>query len=405
MTSYRDNKTVFAGKVLLHALVVLTLFTALSVVNPATSYAVGAPEIQQVDPNIVSSVSVDGETFGYGWAVGVSVTADFGVDGPSAGDIEMRVDGEALVYVEGFEVSFYDPDNGDARVEISGSYGADPGAEPFLGVYSVWVQDDAGAESTYVIGPLVDIPDGGPQIIAGVGPVSSTPTFSWLPFQSDYDGTPVDSWAYELNLGTPEGHWVFPIDPSKTTVAFDDLDWMPGPPEALAPGIYDVTLHSNHAVVTNADGALVINFEHHVAWQVVVSGGGFVTGGGGFTSPMGAYQADPEHTGRVNFGFNVKVKKNDTAPSGNFNFQLHSASFKFQASDFEWLIVTDDTAQFTGSGTVNGAGHFGFFASVTDGSPDSMVIDIWDIDEDRPVYGSGEMPTDLQRGNIVVHTE
>lgn len=403
MLNQRVSWVVTSSRAALRALVVLAFGAGMVLLTPATGFAIGAPEIQGGGLNIVNFVTLEGEVLQYGWASGFNVTADFGVDGPTLADVEVRVQGEALEFVDGFEVPFYDADTGMARVEVWGPYGEDRLTAPFLGEYSIWVRDASGAEATFVIETLSDIPNSGPQIVSGVGPGSSTPTFSWLPFQSDYNEQSVDPWAYELNLGTPEGHWIFPIDPSKTTVAFDDPGWMPDSPEALTPGFYEVALHSNHAVVTDPDGALLINFEHHVSWQIMVTGEGKVTGGGGFTSPLGAYQENPDDASRVNFGFNVKVKKGHTVPTGNLTFQLHSANLKLKAKSFEWLIVTDDYAQFAGSGTVNGAGHFGFVATVTDGSPDSMMIEIWSMDEDRLVYGSGETPTDLEQGNIVIH--
>ncbi|MCB2224834.1 MAG: hypothetical protein KQH83_11760 [Actinobacteria bacterium] len=232
------------------------------------------PESQGSSLNIVAFLTIDGEITEYGWGVGFGATVDFGPDGPRPGDVEVRVDGETLEYLDGFEVPYYDPATGEARIEMWGPYGEDRLTPPTLGEYDIWISDASGEGKVLALGALTDIPASAPEIVTGVGAVSATPEFSWLPFRSRYGGALVDPWSYEFNLGTPEEHWLYPIDPSRTTIAFDDPDWQPGSPEPLAPGVYSASLHSNHAVVTDPDGVPIINFEHHVGWEIVVGSDG-----------------------------------------------------------------------------------------------------------------------------------
>ncbi len=396
----RGGQGFFSGAVIsrtgFRSLAMLLAAFLMLLVTPASGVAVGDPTIHGGGLNIVNFVSLEGEAMGYGWYVGFDATADFGEYGPSQDDVEVRVGGIALEYTDGFEVPFYNSDTGDVRVEVWGPYGEERLTEPFLGEYSVSIQDQYGVDAEFVIETLDDIPAGGPEVVAGVGQVGSTPTFSWLPFQSEYDGMLVDPWAYELNLGTPEGHWLFPIDASKTTVAFDDPDWLPEPPEPLAPGVYDVTLHSNHDVVTDPDGAGIINFEHHVSWQIVVSDDGFVTGGGWL-------EAEPPGAGTANFGFNVMVKKGAFQPTGNMVVVFAEGDLTFQATSFDSLVIDGATSHFQGTGTVNGQPGYSFSSYQVDGDPDQFGVGIWTWTEDGEVVDVFGTEGPLSGGSVVVH--
>jgi hypothetical protein len=95
--------------------------------------------------------------------------------------------------------------------------------------------------------------------------------------------------------------------------------------------------------------------------------GGFVTGGGWFNSPGGAFVADPLLTGKANFGFNSKYQKGATVPTGNTEFQFHAGNLNFKSTSYEWLVVAGARAQFKGTGTVNGTPGYGFMLTAIDG--------------------------------------
>jgi len=74
--------------------------------------------------------------------------------------------------------------------------------------------------------------------------------------------------------------------------------------------------------------------------------------------------------------------------------------------------VAGTKAQYKGSGTVNGAGNFGFLLTAIDGSkvPDTFRIKIWNISTGSVVYDNqmgandGADPTTaVAGGSIVVH--
>ncbi|MCZ7395561.1 MAG: right-handed parallel beta-helix repeat-containing protein [Candidatus Methanoperedens sp.] len=144
--------------------------------------------------------------------------------------------------------------------------------------------------------------------------------------------------------------------------------------------------------------------------------GGFVTGGGWIDSPAGAYQADPSLAGRANFGFVSKYKQGATVPTGQTEFQIENLNF--HSTSYDWLVISGARAQFSGTGTINGAGNYGFLLTATDGaingggSVDKFRIKIWDKTTDNLVYdnvlgGSDDIeaasPQAISGGSIVIH--
>jgi hypothetical protein len=94
---------------------------------------------------------------------------------------------------------------------------------------------------------------------------------------------------------------------------------------------------------------------------------GFVTGGGWIDSPEGAYAPMPRLAGKATFGFVAKYLSGARTPSGNTEFHFRAASFEFRSASYEWLVVAGARAQFKGTGTINGAGDYGFLLTAIDG--------------------------------------
>jgi hypothetical protein len=112
--------------------------------------------------------------------------------------------------------------------------------------------------------------------------------------------------------------------------------------------------------------SLICNGEIHTDTEyfryVVVydQDGGFVTGGGWINSPIEAYTADPTLEGKASFGFVSKYKKGADTPSGNTEFQFKAGDLNFHSNDYDWLVIAGAKAQYKGTGTINGAGSYGF---------------------------------------------
>src|SRR5439155_5422924 len=112
------------------------------------------------------------------------------------------------------------------------------------------------------------------------------------------------------------------------------------------------------------------------------------TGGGWINSPAGAEPASPAATGRANFGFNAKYHLLDTTPTGETNFRFVPGNLHFHSTSYDTLSLKTRTtldgkqrAEWTGSGTINGAGDYGFKVIVVDagepGTSDRFRIRIW----------------------------
>jgi len=125
-------------------------------------------------------------------------------------------------------------------------------------------------------------------------------------------------------------------------------------------GVYTITL-----TVTDPVG----NSGRSVYQYVVVYNpdGGFVTGGGWITSPLGAYRPDPTLTGKAIFGFNSKYKNGATVPTGQTQFDFHAGGLNFHSESYEWLVISGAKARYKGSGAINGADDYGFILIAIDG--------------------------------------
>jgi len=94
---------------------------------------------------------------------------------------------------------------------------------------------------------------------------------------------------------------------------------------------------------------------------------GFVTGGGWITVQQGSYPAQPNLSGRANFGFNSQYRRGQNVPNGETEFQFEVGNFNFHSTTYTWLVVSGYKAQFRGTGTVNGATGYNFLLTGYDG--------------------------------------
>jgi len=174
-----------------------------------------------------------------------------------------------------------------------------------------------------------------------------------------------------------------------------------------APGIYAVSVTVDDGY-GNTDTAI---YQYVIVYD---PNGRFTTGGGWIDSPAGAYVFDPSAAGKMNFGFEVKYKKDAVMPEGNLTFQIHADHAKFKAAGFDWLVVTGNTAYAQGIGVLDDQGLYGFLLSVTD-DPAKRGVDrfrlmIWDLESNIVIYDNqagASIPTlpaqMIGGGNIKLH--
>ena len=156
---------------------------------------------------------------------------------------------------------------------------------------------------------------------------------------------------------------------------------------------------------------------------------GFVTGGGWFDSPSGAFtpqdSEDADLVGRADFGFVSKYKKGQSVPTGNTSFEFAAGDLDFRSTSYDWLVVQGDSkAAFKGVGVIEGwEGEYQFRLTVRDADAnesdsfeeDAFRIAIWTVladGSDWVVYDSGlgtdpdseqGGTTELGGGSIVIH--
>jgi hypothetical protein len=168
-------------------------------------------------------------------------------------------------------------------------------------------------------------------------------------------------------------------------------------------GVYIVT-----ATITDAAGESdIATFQYVVVYD---PNGGYVTGGGWINSPAGAYTLDPTLIGKATFGFVAKYQKGANVPIGQTEFQFHVANMNFKSTSYDWLVVAGTKAQFKGTGTINGAGEYGFMLTAIDGAPDKFRIKIWDKVTGNVIYDNqlgmaddATPSTIIGGGSIVIH--
>ncbi len=144
---------------------------------------------------------------------------------------------------------------------------------------------------------------------------------------------------------------------------------------------------------------------------------GFVTGGGWIDSRAGADPAHPTLTGKANFGFNAKYKK-DGALKSQIEFHFHAGHLNFHSDTPSVLVVSGARAQIRGTGTINGAAGFGVILTVTDGDlpggggVDRFRIKVFDLTTNTVIYdnvpGASDdidlaNPQPIGAGSIKIH--
>ncbi len=164
-------------------------------------------------------------------------------------------------------------------------------------------------------------------------------------------------------------------------------------------GVYTVK-----ATLSDDDGGKATAIYRYAV--VYDSTNGVAAGAGWIDSPAGAYVANPAAIGRADFGF-VCQRQTGGLPAGVTVFELPAAGLNFRSTSYSSLSFLRTGAVFTGQGTINGAGQYGFEVTLViilnpDGDDtETFRIKIWDKASLATVYDN-QPGTTLGDGSIVM---
>ncbi len=177
------------------------------------------------------------------------------------------------------------------------------------------------------------------------------------------------------------------------------------------PGVYSLQ-------VRGADEMGNVASEKTVMLIVYDPENGFVTGEGWLDSPQGALVGDSSLAGKAMFKFAVKYKTGASLPSGETFFVFSPAGLTFTSAVYDWLVISEAEAICRGSGTINGAGNYGFDLIAIDEKVrceekmDKLRVRIWEKATGKTIYdnglgGSESIPptTSIGGGSITIHKE
>jgi hypothetical protein len=177
------------------------------------------------------------------------------------------------------------------------------------------------------------------------------------------------------------------------------------------PGVYNLMVRGSDELgnIASEKGTVLVVYDPNA---------GFVTGDGWIDSPSGAYPANPTLIGKAAFRFVSHYEKGVTVPTGQTEFTLDVAGMAFKSTSYDWLVVSGARAQCKGTGTINGAGNYGFTLIVTDerikggGRINKFRIKIWDKTTGRIIYDNNlgypdnvTPITAISGGSIVIYAK
>jgi len=354
---------------------------------------------------------------------------------PSSGDVTREfdlsewlpdIDGEYKIWIwaqtwpngyDTFEMDRIYLQIGDDVYAPTSATNGDPGEILWCVKYSDdndwWLDPDSSAYCMHikfkvdVDGPVTSTVAASPNPASVNGPISITATVD----DSMTGGAPIVSAKYWL-----DAVFTSPLPMGAQDGAFDQVTEAVNatiPADTLSPGVYTIYVRG-----TDSRGNVGVEAEAVIPLVVYDPTDGFVTGGGWIDSPPGAYYEEGLPTdlaGKASFGFVSKYKKGASTPSGQTEFVFKTADLNFHSDSYEWLVIAGPRAMFKGTGTINGAGEYGFMLSAIDGEVnggggiDRFRIKIWAIGGDI-VYDNqpgdkddAELTTELGGGRIVIH--
>lgn len=215
----------------------------------------------------------------------------------------------------------------------------------------------------------------------------------------------------DVNLSKALVNWG---DGSETTATFAEGS-ISAEHNYLKAGIYEVTL-------TISDTCGLEAIETHEYVIIFDPNAGFVTGGGWFSTTVGAWTGSSDSDIKSHVEFNSKYKKDSQVPQGIFNFTLtkktteedDEALLKFKSTAINWLVIDGNKAYLSGTGKIDNNEGFTFLLAFTDGdkvgeSEDYIRVQITNSTGDIVYENQLRAPMaaypvqELDKGSLVIH--
>lgn len=167
-------------------------------------------------------------------------------------------------------------------------------------------------------------------------------------------------------------------------------------------GVYQVLL-----IVSDTDGGVRTQSYSYISVYNPTPQGLF-SAGQKFTSPAGAYTADLNKTGNVQFGLSYKYQGEVPVSHKQFSMKFKAANFEFNATEISSLVISNGIGTLRGTGTVDGQGLYNFLV-VGKEATDSVRIQIKDTsgntiyDTQQNESDSAEPITSVTAGTVLSH--
>ena len=239
-------------------------------------------------------------------------------------------------------------------------------------VYAIMlmVADDEGDAAT--TGTAVTVNNAAPAITATSGPTAALTLGAAATVNVSY----TDAGSLDTHTAT------FTWDDGSTSTATCAAGTCSATHTFAAAGVYGVSV----TVADDDTGSASTTFNYVI---VTDPSAGAVTGGGWIESAAG----------RATFNLGARYHNGAATPTGNTQLKINATKFDFSATSYDWLVVSGANAQYRGTGTVNGAGNYGFLVTVADGATDKLRVRIWDIATGTTVYDNSTGSDDLDAAN------
>ena len=239
-------------------------------------------------------------------------------------------------------------------------------------------------------------------------PTIAAPVFSRNPARTG-ETTALTVSASDALAGVVGGEWYLDDDPgvgAGTAMTYVSGN-LQGTLPPLSPGTYRVGVRA----VDAADNWSTPQLATLVVYN---PDGGFATGvglitPGGPTSDPGDALPGLDSISKASFAFVVSYQAGNSTPTGNLRFMYVAGSFQLSSSGFDWLVVNQSWARFSGRATVRGLpGTFVFRVDAYDGSSsdraDRLILRAWrdgvDVERSEPLFKASG---DVASGQIMIH--